>query len=99
MCKRDGEGSVYTNKALRDMILNFIIAGRDTTAVTLSWFFYMMICHPEVAHKIVEELETVTKRPAQHTGGRQLGPLQLISRDRFDIRSSSLTVELGCLGI
>ncbi|KAG0628335.1 hypothetical protein M758_1G019000 [Ceratodon purpureus] len=67
MCKRDNEGAAYTNKALRDMILNFIIAGRDTTAVTLSWFFYMMTCHPEVADKIVEELVTVTEQPAKHT--------------------------------
>lgn len=75
MCKRDNEGAAYTNKALRDMILNFIIAGRDTTAVTLSWFFYMMTCHPEVADKIVEELVTVTEQPAKHTQGRKWGIL------------------------
>ena len=73
MCTYDGERSAYTDKALRDMILNFIIAGRDTTAVTLSWFFYKMTCHPEIAHKIVEELAIITGRPAQHTRGRQWG--------------------------
>jgi cytochrome P450 len=41
------------------MILNFVIAGRDTTAVTLSWFFYMMTKHPEIADKIVDELSTI----------------------------------------
>jgi hypothetical protein len=56
------------------MILNFIIAGRDTTAATLSWFFYMMTCHPEVGDKIVEELSVVTQQPAAdhqrtHPGG------------------------------
>lgn len=61
LCARNGEESKarFTNTALRDMILNFIIAGRDTTAVTLSWFFYMMTCHPKVAEKIVDELATV----------------------------------------
>ncbi|KAG0608163.1 hypothetical protein M758_8G084100 [Ceratodon purpureus] len=72
LCK-NGEkqiGKMYTDTALRDMILNFIIAGRDTTAATLSWFFYMMTCHPDVGDKIVEELYTVTQQPAadhQHT--------------------------------
>lgn len=45
-----------TDKMLRDVILNFIIAGRDTTAVTLSWFVYLLSTHPEVADKVYEEL-------------------------------------------
>ncbi len=28
---------MFTDKNLRDTMLNFVIAGRDTTAVTLSW--------------------------------------------------------------
>jgi cytochrome P450 len=35
-----------TDKTLRDIILNFIIAGRDTS----------MSCHPEVADKVFEEV-------------------------------------------
>ncbi|KAH8952949.1 hypothetical protein BDL97_09G111900 [Sphagnum fallax] len=46
----------YTNKNLRDTMLNFVIGGRDTTAVTLSWFVYMICSHPDVADKIHEEL-------------------------------------------
>lgn len=46
----------YTDKNLRDTMLNFVIAGRDTTAVTLSWFVYMICSHPDVADKIHEEL-------------------------------------------
>lgn len=44
------------DKSLRDVILNFIIAGRDTTATTLSWFIYMLTQHQNVADKIYEEL-------------------------------------------
>ena len=51
-----GDGG-YTDKSLRDMILNFIIAGRDTTAITLSWFFYMMTRNPEVIRNILQELD------------------------------------------
>lgn len=45
---------------LRDIILNFIIAGKDTTATTLSWFIYMICKHPDVQEKVVQELKKVT---------------------------------------
>uniref|UniRef100_K3X3A6 Cytochrome P450 n=1 Tax=Globisporangium ultimum (strain ATCC 200006 / CBS 805.95 / DAOM BR144) TaxID=431595 RepID=K3X3A6_GLOUD len=41
---------------LRDIVVNFLIAGRDTTAQALSWFFYCLSQHPDVEHKIRAEL-------------------------------------------
>ncbi|XP_031477381.2 cytochrome P450 704B1 [Nymphaea colorata] len=49
--------SRLTEKTLRDIVLNFVIAGRDTTATTLSWFIYMMIKNPQAANKVRKELE------------------------------------------
>ncbi|KAI3898692.1 hypothetical protein MKW98_000805 [Papaver atlanticum] len=46
-----------TDKSLRDVVLNFVIAGRDTTATTLSWFVYMMIVNPHVADKLYHYLK------------------------------------------
>eukprot|EP01018_Ginkgo_biloba_P037645 Gb_34127 [translate_table: standard] len=51
----------YTDKKLRDAILNFVIAGRDTTAVTLSWFFWLLSENPKAEDKIVQELEEVKR--------------------------------------
>nr|GLL40652.1 cytochrome P450 704C1-like [Ipomoea trifida] len=48
-------------KYLRDIILNFVIAGKDTTAVTLAWFIYMLCKHPLVQEKIVQEIREATK--------------------------------------
>ncbi|XVE77003.1 hypothetical protein DITRI_Ditri13aG0027000 [Diplodiscus trichospermus] len=45
---------------LRDIILNFIIAGKDTTAASLSWFIYMLCKHPDVQEKIVQEVKEAT---------------------------------------
>ncbi|KAM7260930.1 hypothetical protein ACFE04_026405 [Oxalis oulophora] len=45
---------------LRDIILNFIIAGKDTTAATLAWFVYMLCKHPTVQEKIVNEVKQAT---------------------------------------
>ncbi|CAO2824455.1 unnamed protein product [Amaranthus hypochondriacus] len=47
-------------KYLRDIILNFVIAGKDTTAGTLSWFTYMICKHQKVQEKVVEEVRKVT---------------------------------------
>ncbi|KAF8028235.1 hypothetical protein BT93_E0980 [Corymbia citriodora subsp. variegata] len=46
-------------KYLRDIILNFMIAGKDTSANTLSWFLYMLCKHPLVQQKIVDEIKEV----------------------------------------
>ncbi|CAI9092118.1 OLC1v1027285C1 [Oldenlandia corymbosa var. corymbosa] len=47
-------------KYLKDIILSFIIAGKDTTASTLSWFFYMMCKHPSIQNIIAEEVAIAT---------------------------------------
>eukprot|EP00644_Phytophthora_capsici_P002765 jgi/Phyca11/124947/e_gw1.55.146.1 len=41
---------------LRDIVVNFIIAGRDTTAQALSWLFYCLSQNPEVETKIRAEI-------------------------------------------
>lgn len=46
---------------LRDIILNVIIAGKDTTATTLAWFIYLLCKHPHVQDKVVKELREATK--------------------------------------
>ncbi|KAF8411566.1 hypothetical protein HHK36_004121 [Tetracentron sinense] len=44
-------------KFLRDTILNFMIAGRDTTSAALSWFFWLLSKNPSVETKILEEIK------------------------------------------
>ncbi|XP_068639111.1 cytochrome P450 704B1 [Aristolochia californica] len=56
--------SNLNDKSLRDVVLNFVIAGRDTTATTLSWFIYMLITHPEVAERLYRELRSFEENQA-----------------------------------
>ncbi|CAM8959176.1 unnamed protein product [Rhodiola kirilowii] len=56
--KKDPEN--MTDKYLRDITLNFIIAGRDTSANSLTWFFYMLCKHPSAQDKVVNEVREVT---------------------------------------
>ncbi|XP_061373959.1 cytochrome P450 704C1-like [Gastrolobium bilobum] len=48
-------------KYLKDIILSFIIAGKDTTAITLSWFLYQLCKHPHVQEKIAQEIREATR--------------------------------------
>lgn len=52
-------GEDKSNLYYRDVICNFMIAGRDTTAVLLSWFFWEISENPKVLEKIREEIKNV----------------------------------------
>ena len=45
-----------TDEQIRDMVVSFIIAGRDTTASTLTWLFYELSKNQSIESKIIEEL-------------------------------------------
>ena len=49
------------DKYLRDIVLNFMIAGKDTSANTLSWFLYMLCKNPVVQEKVVQEARDVLR--------------------------------------
>ncbi|KAI8047135.1 cytochrome P450 [Gilbertella persicaria] len=59
MHARNAQGELLNNDELRDIVLNFVIAGRDTTAQALSWTFYMLLCHPRIEEKLLQEISTV----------------------------------------
>ncbi|XP_010551419.1 PREDICTED: cytochrome P450 704B1 [Tarenaya hassleriana] len=58
-------GSESTDKSLRDVVLNFVIAGRDTTATTLTWAIYMILMHEHVSEKLCMELEELERERAK----------------------------------
>jgi hypothetical protein len=43
-------------KVLRDQLVAVLLAGRDTTASTLSWTFYELARHPDVVVKLRQEI-------------------------------------------
>ncbi|KAF6162703.1 hypothetical protein GIB67_022362 [Kingdonia uniflora] len=52
---------------LRDIILNFLVAGRDTTATTLSWFIYMLSKNFKIQEKIAKEVREMAKPKDENT--------------------------------
>lgn len=68
-----GHESVYENGSastefLRDIVISFILAGRDTTSSALTWFFWLLSLHPEVERKILSELEKIRKQSGKSSG-------------------------------
>lgn len=45
----------FDDQYLRDMILNFMLAGRDTTATTLAWMVYQLATHPAIERQLLDE--------------------------------------------
>jgi cytochrome P450 len=53
--KENGE---YDRVLVRDMLLSLIIAGRDTTAASMSWTMYELLRKPKCVGDILEELSS-----------------------------------------
>ncbi|XP_021863917.1 cytochrome P450 CYP94D108-like [Spinacia oleracea] len=53
---------------LRDVVISFILAGRDTTSSGLSWFFWLLSNNPDVLKKIRSEVGEVRARVGKKVG-------------------------------
>lgn len=49
----------HSDESLRDVVTNFILAGRDTTSSALTWFFWLVSTRPDVEDRIVREIRAV----------------------------------------
>ncbi|OBZ86583.1 hypothetical protein A0J61_05360 [Choanephora cucurbitarum] len=58
MNAQNHKGDILSDNELRDIVLNFVVAGRDTTAQALSWTFYMLMHHSRVERKLLEEVDS-----------------------------------------
>lgn len=61
MKKKDGNGNTFPTSILQWIALNFVLAGRDTSSVALSWFFWNVMQRPDVERKIIREITSVLK--------------------------------------
>ncbi|KAK4404722.1 cytochrome [Sesamum angolense] len=53
---------------LRDIVISFILAGRDTTSSALSWFFWLLSSRPDVEERILQELENIRRQNGKSIG-------------------------------
>src|SRR5262249_32150277 len=56
---RDEEGQGMTDRQLRDELTTLMVAGLDTTALALSWTFYLLSQNPLAEEKLSDEARSV----------------------------------------
>jgi cytochrome P450 len=59
LAARDEEGSRMTDRQVRDEAMTLFLAGHETTALTLSWAWYLLAQHPEAADNLAAEVRSV----------------------------------------
>eukprot|EP00043_Microstomoeca_roanoka_P025193 m.7910 g.7910 ORF g.7910 m.7910 type:complete len:494 (-) comp5332_c0_seq1:233-1714(-) len=61
MALRDEQGNALDETRLRDVVMSFVIAGRDTTANCLTWVFYELFKNPDCCTKLQAAIDEVTQ--------------------------------------
>uniref|UniRef100_A0A0E0IY12 Uncharacterized protein n=1 Tax=Oryza nivara TaxID=4536 RepID=A0A0E0IY12_ORYNI len=58
----------YRDEVLRDIVLSFLVAGRETTSSGLTWFFWLLSSRPDVVARIADEVRAVRKATGTRPG-------------------------------
>ena len=57
LAARDEDGSLMSNQQVRDEVMTIFLAGHETTALALSWTWYLLALNPVIEQKMMTELE------------------------------------------
>src|SRR5262249_17812182 len=59
LAARDEDGSQMTDQQVRDELITLFLAGHETTALALSFTFYLLSQHPEIDTRLANEVDEV----------------------------------------
>jgi cytochrome P450 len=59
MMAKDDHGRPMSERQLRDEVITLLLAGHETTALALSWTWYLLSRHPDTDAKLASELRHV----------------------------------------
>ncbi len=57
--EQDIDGSAMTDQQLRDEVMTMLLAGHETTALALSWAWFLLASHPDAQAKLQDEVDRV----------------------------------------
>jgi cytochrome P450 len=59
LAQDEDDGSVMTDKQVRDEAMTIVLAGHETTANALAWTFYLLAQHPAARARLEHEVDAV----------------------------------------
>jgi len=59
LAARDDDGAGMSDAQVRDEVITLFLAGHETTAIALSWAWYLLARHPEIEGRLAAELDAV----------------------------------------
>jgi cytochrome P450 len=60
----------HKRKFLRDIIISFVLAGKDSTSTALTWFFRLIAGNPHCGSSIYKEISSAAPLPAADSRAR-----------------------------
>lgn len=81
-----------TDKQVRDEVVTLLLAGHETTAIAMTWIWFLLSQHPQVEAKLQQELETVLGDHLPDDGSYFIA-----SYDRPFISPHTTTKQSGCV--
>lgn len=85
-------GARMPHDQLVDEVISIIVAGTETTGVSLSWIFYDLATNPDVERRVHEELrETVGDRPISYSDVAKLEYLSRVVNESLRLRGMWLS--------
>ncbi|KAK1436735.1 hypothetical protein QVD17_02517 [Tagetes erecta] len=55
----------HTDDLVRDMVISFLMAGRDTTSAAMTWLFWLLRKHPDVEKEVLKDVTFTIKNENQ----------------------------------
>jgi len=77
----------YPDKWIRDIIINFMLAGRDTTATLLTWTTYLLASHPDIMKRVIEEISTLKGQPPTYDDISRFQYLEFVLKESMRLYS------------
>jgi len=99
LAARDEDGSAMSDEDVRDELVTLLLAGHETTAVALSWSWYLLSSHPLVQGRLHAELDAVLGgRPPTADDMARLPYLRRILAESMRLYPPAWIVERRALG-
>lgn len=75
---RDEQGRGLTDEQIRDDLMGMFVAGSESTSIALSWVWVVLDAHPEIAGRVLEEIDRVVG--GETPGHRHMSELRYTRR-------------------